>query len=173
MFFYLREDIKAFREHHGRSWLAMFYYPMFSAVLLFRFSAWLYKIKLKPLAYLCVRLNDFLHGVWIGPRVAFGPGMFLGHARGLVINPETKIGARATILQGVTIGGPGIVIGDGVFIGASASIISRPHKGKVGLTIGSFVKIGAGAVVISDVPDNAVMVGNPARNLKEGGSENT
>ena len=34
------------------------------------------------------------------------------------------------------------------------------------ITIGNNVTIGAGAVVVKDVPDNAVVVGNPARVIK-------
>ena len=34
------------------------------------------------------------------------------------------------------------------------------------ITIGNNVTIGAGAVVVKDVPDNAVVVGNPARIIK-------
>ena len=34
------------------------------------------------------------------------------------------------------------------------------------ITVGNNVTIGAGAVVVKDVPDNAVVVGNPARVIK-------
>ncbi len=34
------------------------------------------------------------------------------------------------------------------------------------ITIGNNVTIGAGAVVVKDVPDNAAVVGNPARIIK-------
>jgi UDP-2-acetamido-3-amino-2,3-dideoxy-glucuronate N-acetyltransferase len=48
-----------------------------------------------------------------------------------------------------------------------------PHKRKkranctivCGHTIGSYAFIGAGAVVTKDVPDHALMVGNPAKNI--------
>ena len=49
-----------------------------------------------------------------------------------------------------------IVIKDNAWIGAGAII-----KGKV--TIGENAIIGAGAVIVKDVPDNAVVVGNPQR----------
>lgn len=35
------------------------------------------------------------------------------------------------------------------------------------VTIGQYAKVGAGAVVTKDVPDNAVVVGNPARIIKQ------
>ncbi|MBW4698323.1 MAG: serine O-acetyltransferase [Aphanocapsa lilacina HA4352-LM1] len=166
MFENLKEDIEVFRQHHGGSWVSFLYYPMFTAVVLYRFSSWCYRHRLKPVAYLAVRLNDFLHGVWIGPRVKIGPGLFLAHARGLIVNPDTVIGNRCVILQNVTLGGPNIVVGDNVLIGAGALIISREHR-VGGLAVGDNAKIGAGAVVLKDVPEGAVMVGNPARDVSK------
>lgn len=49
-----------------------------------------------------------------------------------------------------------IEIGDNVFVGADAIILPN-------VKIGSNVIIGAGAVVAKDIPDNSVVVGNPAR----------
>ena len=165
MFSNLKEDLKVFYEHHNRSKLAFFYYPMATAIIFFRFSCFCYKYKvLRPISYIIVRLNDLLHGIWIGPKVKAGPGLFLAHSRGLVVNPETIIGRKVTILQGVTLGGPGIIIGDNVTISANATIISRRHKG-TGLRIGDNATVGAGAVVINDVDANSVVVGNPARKL--------
>lgn len=51
-----------------------------------------------------------------------------------------------------------VTIGDNVFIGNGAIILP-------GTTIGNNVVIGAGAVIASDVPDDSVMIGNPARKL--------
>lgn len=48
------------------------------------------------------------------------------------------------------------MIGDDVLVGARAIILP-------GIKIGSRAVIGAGAVVSRDVPDGAVVVGNPAR----------
>jgi UDP-2-acetamido-3-amino-2,3-dideoxy-glucuronate N-acetyltransferase len=46
----------------------------------------------------------------------------------------------------------------GASIGANATIIC-------GITIGNYAFIGAGAVINRDVPDYALMVGNPARQI--------
>lgn len=163
MFDLLRKDIKKFEEQHGAGLFPKIYYPMFSAVVIFRLQCYLYRYKFfRPLSYLCVRINDFFHGIWIGPRVKVGGGLFLAHARGLIVNPETIIGENCTILQHVTIGGPGVIIGDDVLIGAGAKIISRRHV-VGGLKIGSKVKVGAGAIVMNDVVPGATVVGNLAR----------
>ena len=58
-----------------------------------------------------------------------------------------------------------VAIGEGTHIGIGASIIQ-------GVTIGKWATIGAGAVIIRDVPDFAVVVGNPGRILKYNSKEN-
>lgn len=50
----------------------------------------------------------------------------------------------------------GILIKNGSSIGANATLLP-------GITIGENSMVGAGAVVTKDVPDNAVVVGNPAK----------
>lgn len=52
-----------------------------------------------------------------------------------------------------------IKIKEGAQVGLGAKIIQ-------GVTIGSYATVGAGAVVIADVPDFAVVVGNPAKIIK-------
>lgn len=49
-----------------------------------------------------------------------------------------------------------VKIGNDVFVGVNSILMP-------GITVGSKVVIGAGSVVTSDVPDNSVVVGSPAR----------
>ncbi len=79
----------------------------------------------------------------------------------IFINSETVIGRNCNISQGVTIGPTkrgsrrgSPIIGDNVFIGPGALVIGGIH-------IGNNVAIGGNAVVNKDIPDNAVVVGNP------------
>jgi acetyltransferase-like isoleucine patch superfamily enzyme len=65
----------------------------------------------------------------------------------LVRNPQTSDAASEPIR-----------IGKSVFVGTRAMILK-------GCTIGDFAVIGAGAVVIGDVPNHAVVAGNPARTV--------
>lgn len=51
------------------------------------------------------------------------------------------------------------IIGDNVSIGCHACIIGGIH-------IGNNVTVGTGAVVVKDVPDNAIVAGNPANIIK-------
>ncbi|RTE86832.1 MULTISPECIES: acyltransferase [Gammaproteobacteria] len=53
----------------------------------------------------------------------------------------------------------GITVREGASIGANATILA-------GVTIGQNAMIGAGAVVTKDVPEKAVVVGNPARIIR-------
>ena len=53
------------------------------------------------------------------------------------------------------------LVGDNVWIGSNATIMP--------VTIGDNSIIGAGAVVTKDVPENSVVVGNPAKIIKKRG----
>ena len=53
----------------------------------------------------------------------------------------------------------GVSVGEGTHIGIGAKVIQ-------GIKIGKWATIGAGAVIIKDVPDFAVVVGNPGRIIK-------
>ena len=95
---------------------------------------------------------------------------------GVVINADVKVGMHCIINSGAVIEhdcelnnyvhispnaslAGNVIVGEGSHVGIGATI-------KQGITIGKWATIGAGAVVIKDVPDGAVMVGNPARNIK-------
>ena len=52
-----------------------------------------------------------------------------------------------------------ITIGDNVWLGASVIVLP-------GVTIGENSVIGAGAVVTHDVPDYAIVAGNPAKVIR-------
>ncbi|HLI65251.1 MAG TPA: NeuD/PglB/VioB family sugar acetyltransferase [Caulobacteraceae bacterium] len=89
-------------------------------------------------------------GVEIGENCALNAGGIVSH--------ETILGGSVFLAPGVRIAGE-VRIGDGALVGVGAVIAPR-------LTIGKWSTIGAGAVVIRDVPDYAVVAGNPAAAIK-------
>ena len=88
--------------------------------------------------------------VSIGDNSSIHMGALIGH--------ESKIGNSTFIAHAVSISGV-VEIGDGVLIGTNSTIL--PH-----IKIGNWATIGAGAVVTKDVPDYAIVVGNPAKIVK-------
>ena len=73
------------------------------------------------------------------------------------INHECRIGDFVHISPNATLCG-GVEVGEGSWVGAGAVIIQ-------GIRIGKNCMVGAGAVVIRDVPDDAKVVGNPAKSI--------
>jgi sugar O-acyltransferase (sialic acid O-acetyltransferase NeuD family) len=89
-------------------------------------------------------------GVEIGDNSCIHMGALIGH--------ETIIGSSVFIAHAVSVSGC-CQIGDGTFIGTNATILPR-------IKVGSWVTIGAGTVITKDVPNYAVVVGNPGRIIK-------
>lgn len=83
-------------------------------------------------------------GVTCEDDVFLGPSMVFTN----VINPRSVINRRDQYLK--------THVGKGASIGANATIVC-------GHNIGKYAFIGAGAVVTKEVPDYALVVGNPAR----------
>ena len=115
----------------------------------------------------------YLMWYWLWPHPCFtiathmkvGKGFKCIHPFSTIVNAEC-IGDNFTVRNNVTIGnnksGERPTIGNNVSINANAVVVGP-------ITIGDNVTIGAGAVVTKSVPDNCVIVGNPAFILRENG----
>lgn len=109
-----------------------------------------------------VNCHTFIENdVTLGNNVTIKSGVYLWD--GIVVEDNVFIGPNATFTNDKYPRSkqyPGAfqktVLKKGCSIGANATILG-------GITIGKHAIIGAGSVVTRDVPDNALMVGNPAR----------
>jgi sugar O-acyltransferase (sialic acid O-acetyltransferase NeuD family) len=95
-------------------------------------------------------------GAVIGPETQLGPSVIINH--GALVDHECVIEEGVHVCPGAAVAGR-VRIGPSAFIGLGSRIIQC-------LSIGSSAIVGAGAVVISDVPDDATVVGVPARVIK-------
>jgi len=100
-------------------------------------------------------------GVRVGSRVTLKCGVYLWD--GLVLEDDVFVGPCAAFTNDVTprsrqqpASYPVLRLRQGCSIGANATVLP-------GLTIGRWAMVGAGSVVTRDVPDYALVVGNPAR----------
>lgn len=84
---------------------------------------------------------------------------------GAVVSHDTIIADNVLISSGVTIGAR-IDIGRNALVGAGASVMTPKWGQESRLRIGDNAIVGIGAVVIDDVPDNAVVVGVPAKIIR-------
>ena len=124
------------------------------------------------IARIISQATRFFTGIEIHPGAKIGKNLFIDHGMGLVIGESSIIGNNVTLYHGVTLGGispsensenqrnvkrhPTLM--DNVIVGSSAQILGP-------ITIGECARIGANTVVLKDVPENATMVGNPAKNI--------
>jgi sugar O-acyltransferase (sialic acid O-acetyltransferase NeuD family) len=74
------------------------------------------------------------------------------------VDHDCVIGDFAHISPNAALGG-GVTVGEGSHIGIGSAVIP-------GIQVGKWVTIGAGSVIIKDVPDYAVVVGNPGTVIK-------
>ncbi|MDC0373204.1 serine O-acetyltransferase [Candidatus Pelagibacter ubique] len=147
-------------------------YPGIKAVFFHRISNFFHLAKFHLVARMISQLSRFLTGIEIHPGAKIGKNLFIDHGMGVVIGETSEIGNNVTIYHMATLGGiaPSInsneqrqvkrhpTLGDCVVVGSGAQILGP-------VIIGTHAKIGANAVVTKDVPENAVMVGIPAKNV--------
>lgn len=101
------------------------------------------------------------YDIYMPLDVEVGYGLYMGHCMCMVIAGGTKIGNNCNLSQFLNIGsneGKNAVIGDNVYIGPHVCLVEDIH-------IGNNATIGAGAVVTKDVPQNATVIGVPAKVL--------
>ena len=147
-------------------------YPGVKAVFFHRIANFFNVAKFDLFARIISQFSRFLTGIEIHPGAKIGKNLFIDHGMGVVIGETSEIGDNVTIYHMATLGGiaPSInsndqrnikrhpTIEDDVVIGSGAQVLGP-------VTVGRCAKIGANAVITKDVPEKAVMVGIPAKNV--------
>ena len=147
-------------------------YPGVKAVFFHKISNFFHLAKFHLVARIISQLSRFLTGIEIHPGAKIGKNLFIDHGMGVVIGETSEIGNNVTIYHMATLGGiaPSInsndqrqvkrhpTLSDCVVVGSGAQILGP-------VMVGANAKIGSNAVVTKDVPENAVMIGIPAKNV--------
>ena len=167
------ESIKS-RDPAAKSVLSIVLtYPGVKAVFFHKLAHFFYVAGFDLIARIISQIIRFFTGIEIHPGAKIGKNLFIDHGMGVVIGETSEIGDNVTIYHAVTLGGssPSIdserqrhekrhpTIGNDVVVGSGAQIIG-PVK------VGNGARIAANAVVVKDVPENATMVGIPAKAVK-------
>ena len=147
-------------------------YPGVKAVFFHQIAHFFCVAKFDLFARIISQFSRFLTGIEIHPKAKIGKNLFIDHGMGVVIGETSEIGDNVTIYHSVTLGGisPSIdsysqrdvkrhpTLKNNVVVGSGAQVLGP-------VVVGKNAKIGANAVVTKDVPENAVMVGIPAKNV--------
>jgi len=148
-------------------------YPGVKAIFFHRIANFFSKARFALIARIVSQSSRFSTGIEIHPAAKIGKNFFIDHGMSVVIGETAEIEDNVTLYHSVTLGGisPSInsskqrgikrhpTLKNNVVVGSGAQVLG-PIK------VGEFAKIGANAVVTRDVPEHAIMVGVPAKNIK-------
>ena len=148
-------------------------YPGVKAIFFHRIANFFSKARFALIARIISQSSRFLTGIEIHPAAKIGKNFFIDHGMGVVIGETAEIEDNVTLYHSVTLGGisPSTNSGEqrgikrhptlknNVVVGSGAQVLGP-------IIVGEFAKIGANAVVTRDVPEHAIMVGVPAKNIK-------
>ena len=103
------------------------------------------------------------YGLEVPWRAKIGPGLYLGHAFGITVNPAAVVGRNCNLHKGVTIGQENRgsrkgapTLGDRVWVGANSTVVGA-------VTVGDDVLIAPNSYVNRDVPSHSIVFGSPCR----------
>ena len=109
------------------------------------------------------RKYTYRYGFQIPIETKIGIGLYIGHFGTIIINKDVVIGNNCNLSPNVIIGQANRgkfkgspIIGDRVWIGTGAIIVGK-------ITIGTNVLISPNAFVNINIPDNSIVIGNPAK----------
>ncbi len=137
--------------------------PGFRQMFFFRLSRWCKRIPLINLLIAAIyRLHSEFYGFQIPPNLDIGDGIYIGHYGTIIINANAKLGSNINLTTNVLIGQTNRgklkgapTIGNNVYLGYGCVVVGN-------IKVGNNVLIAANAYVNQDVPDNSIVIGNPA-----------
>ena len=174
----IASDLYRYRGRANRSDLisAFIYEPGFRYMFYLRKAAYYRQRRilfLIPLIYNRLMLKHYRHyyGFQLYPSTRVGCGLYLGHFGTIIVNSNAVLGDNVNLAPGVVIGQAnrgkrkGIpTIGNRVWIGSNAVLVGN-------IRVGDDALIGPGAYVNFDVPERAVVIGNPGSIVSYSGAE--
>jgi hypothetical protein len=102
-------------------------------------------------------------GLWVNVGATLGGassfGRFVLVNRGASVGHHAELGDFSSLGPNATLAGH-VTLGLGALVGAGAVVLP-------GISVGDHATVGAGAVVTSDVPDRTLVLGNPARVVRD------
>lgn len=165
---YLKEDVNQWKNQFGLNELAQ---PrlFFRLIITFKEFRSVFYYRIGGIGRLLNWYSPGMLTLYIPvSKHNIGPGLIIHHGHSSRIGPR-KAGKNLQVWQNVTIGknksgGKQPIIGNNVKIMTNSIVFGD-------ITIGNNVVIAAGTVVFKNVPDNCVVVGNPARIVKINGEK--
>ena len=163
-----KKDLYRYYGEAGESPIRRLFRPVeLKYLVLFRKTQSIKNPLLKALYTARLKCLSYKTQIQIPARTKIGEGFYIGHTGRVIIHPDAVLGKNINIGTGVTIGQENRgkrkgapTISDNCWIGTNAVIVGN-------ITIGQDVLIAPLAYVNFDVPDHAVVVGNPAKIIQK------
>lgn len=135
-------------------------------MIVYKVGNFFYNYGFPLIPSLCNFFIRLIHNSAVHSQTSIGKGTVFGYGGiAIVIHKRAVIGRNCVIGSCVTIGGKSKshavpVIGDNVYIATGAKILGD-------VKVGNNCVIGANAVVVTSIPDNCLVVGVPAKIIRE------
>lgn len=178
MFTLLQSDYKKYKSYGGNFITILFLTQGFWAIMQYRIANFFHRrLKIPVLRQIVLsfcllwrKSIEITTGISIPASAQIGHSFYIGHFGGIFLNAKAVIGNNCNISQGVTIGVSGIhekrgvpIIRNNVYIGANSVVAGN-------ITVSDNVLIGACSLVTTDVAENSVMLGVPAKVISQNSS---
>lgn len=145
-------------------------------IVIYRWQIFFYQNNMGLIASLLRLINNIVFTVKIDSKTEIGASFLLFHSSYIYIGPNVKIGKNCRMSHQNTITpsafyhpeanyfGKGPTIGDNLLLGCGASVVGD-------VVLGDNIKISINSTVDESFPDDAVLIGVPARNVAKSSAD--